>query len=239
MNVKWCKRGIPVLIAVAGLFSQTNAQAQQTPLDRLKSQAPALLQAAHSEKAQTLNNAQLTQTLSMKRFAKASSSGGMQAKSLPGEAKKPENAYYFLGLTGVLMNDPQMRAKLTDGIRGALQFVQAPQQLQDLFAASQSDPGKAQAYMEQSWQWVQSRGQAATVNFFAGAWTATNLFALNQQKTFKLEAAKDLGNFYAQTGPQQAVPILGGLAGFSEKQLGPNDFQQIGGLFSQLADLLM
>jgi len=233
MKVNWFKRGM-LALAVVCLIFQPPALAQQTALDQLKAQTPALLQAA----PKSLNNAQVTQTMSLKRFAKASSGGGMQTQSIPGEAKKPENAFYFLGLACVLINDPQVLAKAVDSVHGALQFLQAPQQLHDILTAAQSDPAKVQEFMNQSWQWAQSKGQAAGVNFFAGAWTASNLFALNQQKTFKLEAAKDLGNFYAQTGPQQAVPILASLAGFSGKQLGPNDFQQLGNAFSQLADML-
>ncbi len=219
-----------VVLAVACLISQTTALAQQSAIDRLKSQAPSMLKATPPGKAQGLKD---TQALNRKLFAKTRGEG---------EAKKPENAFYFLGLACVFMNDPQLRTQLSDNIRGALSFVQAPQQLQDLLAEAlreSTDQTKLQAFMQQTWQWVQSRGQAPTVNFFAGAWTASNFFALSQQQTFKLEVARNLANFYAQTGPPQAVAILQELAGFSQREVGPNDLKRIGELLNALAQLLM
>jgi hypothetical protein len=233
MKVKWFTRGT-LALAIVGLIFPPAALPQQTALDQLKAQAPAMLKAG----PKSLNNAQVTQTMSMKRFAKASSGAGMQTQSLPGEAKKPENAYYYLGLAAILLNDPQVRSQASDSVHGALQFLQAPQQLHDILTAAQSDPAKVQDFANQSWQWVQTRGQSGAMNFCAGAWTATNLVAIGQQKTFKLEFAKGLSDFYAQTGPQQAVPILNGIMDFSTRQLATGDLQQLSNAFGQLANLL-
>jgi len=234
MKGNWCKWGV-LALAVVSLLPLTTAQAQQTALDRIKAQAPSVLSAAPGKNAGAVENSQTTQTMSMKRFAKAS--GGTSTSSLPGEAKKPENAYYFIGASCVLMNDPNLRPKLVGAVRGALQFVQAPQQLQDAAAAA-NDQNSMQAFTQNTWQWVQSQGQNAMVNFFAGAWTGSNFFALAQNQTYKLEVAKDLAGFYGQTGPQQAAQVLNGIFGFSQKQLAGDDFKQVGQAFSQLFDIL-